>query len=117
VEFRMGRVEPCGQMPPRDEVDAAYPRRETLHAAEPVSQRAPVAVADFRGVFVACVPVLVSVSALALVSAFASVPAVAPVRGAACGGECLPPAGVVAVDPRDDEVGRRYGFTLHNPVL
>ena len=50
AELRVGAVEPGGQVPPRDEVDAPYPRGEPLRAAEPVAQQPPVAVTLFGGI-------------------------------------------------------------------
>ncbi len=46
VKLGMLSVQPLGEMPPGDEMDCVHPRRELLDAAEPVSQKLPVAVAD-----------------------------------------------------------------------
>ena len=44
VQFRMGGIEPRGQMPPSDEMYPVHPGREPFHAAKPVTQGIPVAV-------------------------------------------------------------------------
>src|SRR5699024_10491076 len=41
---RMSGIEPCRQMAPRDEMYPMHPGCEPFHGAEPVTQRAPVAV-------------------------------------------------------------------------
>ena len=90
MQARIRGVEPRGQVAPRDEVDAPYPGCQPLDAAEPVTQVAPVAEPDLRGV--------------------------GPL-GAAHGEELTPPCGVFAIDPRNHEVDRSVVVLFHSRII
>lgn len=52
VQFWIFHVEPFGFLPAGNEVDTVHPRREFLHAAEPVTQKSVVAVALLTDIYV-----------------------------------------------------------------
>ena len=58
MEFRVGRIEPRGEVSPSDEVHLAHPGGKLLHGTKQIAQCAPIAVTNRRGIHACLDPIL-----------------------------------------------------------
>ena len=92
IELRVRGVKPLWKVPPRYEVDAPYPRCETLYTAKPIFQILPIAKTNLGTVAI-------------------------PIGVTSRLDKLLAPIGVVAVNPEDNKIYLKLRVRIHNQML